>query len=334
MRRMMGQPFISFIIPARNEEKMIGACLDAIGQLACEPGLWECILVDNGSTDATAEIGRAKGARVLVVPNATISALRNLGAKEARGEFLGFIDADCVIDKDWLKNALASFCDAKIACVGCQPGIPEQRSWVQETWALQNRRTAPVEDVGWLPSMNILVRKSAFAEVGGFNETLTTCEDVDFCYRLKKNKYRIVSDLSVKSVHYGEAKTIPDFFRKERWRGQSNLQGLLSHGFYWREIPSVVLPLFYLIIFTSLSVALIYVLKGSYLPLVVNLCLVLLPPLVMSMRTSLKVGCRIHFAPLTFLYLVYFLARAAAIISVTVPEWGKAIPSLGGGRKL
>lgn len=319
VRDKITEPLVSFIIPARNEEKMIGACLGAIDKLACERRLWECILVDNGSADATAEIASASGARVFVVPDVTISALRNLGAREAKGELLGFIDADCVIDKDWLKNALACFRDSNIGCVGCHPGIPEERSWVQETWALQNQRKARVEDVDWLPSMNILVRKNAFVELGGFNESLRTCEDVDFCYRLKTKGYRIVSDLSVRSMHYGEAKTVGDFFKKERWRGQSNVGGLLSHGFYWREVPSVVLPFYYLIFAAFLPVAFIYLLKGSCVPLVIGMASILLPPLLMSVRTSLKAGHFTYFMKLTFLYFVYSLARAAAVIPVKGP---------------
>jgi glycosyltransferase involved in cell wall biosynthesis len=310
------QPLVSFIIPVRNEEKTIGACLDAISDLNCDRRLWECVVVDNGSGDETVKISREKGASVFSLPDVTISALRNFGAKKSRGGFLGFVDADCVIDREWVRNALARFRDPKVACVGSYPSIPEDSSWVQRAWALQNRRTARLEDVDWLPSMNILVRESAFFEVGGFNESLTTCEDVDFCYRLKKRGYRIISDRNIKAIHYGEARTVLGFFKKERWRGQSNLQGLLSHGFYWRELPSLILPLLYLILMICMPVTLMYLINGPSRPLLINVASILLPPAVLSLRTSLRVGDFTHFARLAYLYLVYSIARTAAIIPV------------------
>lgn len=313
-------PLVSFVIPARNEEKAIGVCLDSIINLNCDRGWWECLLVDNGSLDATAEIGKAKGAQVFSLPSVTVSALRNAGARKARGEFLAFIDADCVVDKDWLTNALACLRDSNVACVGSHPGIPEDCSWVQETWALQNRSAEAVEDVDWLPSMNILVRKSAFMEVGGFNDLLTTCEDVDFCYRLKRKGYRIISNRGIKAIHYGEARTLLDFFRKERWRGQSNLRGLLSHGLYWSEIPSVALPLYYLVTLIFFPVALMFFLRGFFLPVVAGVGFLMLPPLLMSFRISRKFGAYKNFPKLALLYLVYSLARAVAIVPGEAPR--------------
>jgi glycosyltransferase involved in cell wall biosynthesis len=313
---MMGQPFISFIIPARNEEEIIGACLDAIGKLNYDRGLYECVLVDNGSVDKTAEIARAKGATVFTAPEVTVSTLRNLGAKKSRGDFLAFIDADCVVDQDWLRRALEHFQDLTVACVGSYPSIPEHCSWVQEAWALQNRtRANSSEEVDWLASMNILVRRNAFVDIGGFNDSLATCEDVDFCYRLRRKKYRIISDQGIKAIHYGEARTVSDFFRKERWRGQSNLQGLLSHGFYWAEIPSLLLPIFYAVILAGLPITMIYFVRGVHIPLLLNAAFILLPSLLMSLRRSRDIHDFLRLFQLAFLYFVYSLARTAAVFS-------------------
>jgi glycosyltransferase involved in cell wall biosynthesis len=317
---MEHQAFVSFIIPAKNEEKMIGACLDAIRNLNYDPDFYEFILVDNDSADNTSTIARAKGAKVFTLPDVTISALRNLGAKNAQGSCLAFIDADCVIDENWLRNALPHFEDPTVGCVGSHPDIPGDHTWVQTTWQLQTQRKRGTKEVDWLPSMNILVRREAFFDCGGFNESLATCEDVDFCYRLKR-KYKVVMNSNIKSIHFGEAKTVGEFFRKERWRSQSNLKGLLSHGFYWREFPSLTLPVFCLFLLLSLPVTILYgILTGFYLPAVVCFGLILVPAALLSLRISLKAGNLACFDKLTFLYLVYLLARVAAMISVTPPE--------------
>ena len=296
---------------------MIGPCLGAINEMDYDSRLFECILVDNGSVDNTAKIGRLKGARVFTVPGATISALRNFGAKEAKGDFLAFIDADCVVDRHWLQNALHHFRDPEVGCVGSYPSIPEKSSWVQKAWMLQTQRKGRIKEVDWLPSMNILVRRNAFEDVGGFNESLITCEDVDFCYRLKKRKNRIISDSTVQSVHFGEAATLWDFFMKERWRGQCNLRGFFSHGFYLQEFPSLALPVFYLVLIVSLPITLAHgIITGFYGPLLIGLGFALSPPLLLSLRTSFKVGNFTCLGKLAFLYLLYSLARTAAIFPV------------------
>jgi glycosyltransferase involved in cell wall biosynthesis len=313
---MTRAPFISFIVPARNEEKMIGRCLDAINNLAYDPACWECIVVDNGSVDDTAKIARLRGAKVSAMPTGTISALRNFGAKQAKGDFLAFVDADCAVDKNWLRNALRHFHDPEVGCVGSHPSIPEKSSWVQRAWSLQTHRKADVEEVHWLPSMNILVRGKAFEDVGGFNESLITCEDVDLGYRLKKRKYKIVSDNTVQSLHFGEAATVREFFMKERWRGQSNLRGFFSHGFYWQELPSLMLPILYLISIVSLPITGIYnlLIEGFYPPFLINLGFLLLPPWLLAIRTSFNIGSFSCLGELAFLYSVYVFARTAAII--------------------
>lgn len=312
---MTDRPFVSFIIPARNEAAGIGACLDAVAGLNYDRESYEWIVVDNGSLDDTLKIAGAKGARTFLSPGGTVAGVRNFGVEKARGDLIAFIDADCVIDRDWLKNALGHLEDPAVACVGSHPEIPKKSTWVQRSWSVQSRGGAAVEEVDWLPSMNILVRKNAFTEVGGFNESLVTCEDVDLCYRLKDRRYRIVSDRAVKSVHYGEAKTPREFFLKERWRGRSNLQGLLAHGIYLRELPSLALPVLYLALIVLLPAAAVYgFLSGASLPLFTILAVLLLLPLVMALRAALRARAGSSVAALSVLYFLYAVARAVALL--------------------
>jgi len=319
-------PSVSFIIPARDEERIIGSCLDAIGKLNYDHGLIECLLMDNGSLDGTANVAQAKGAKVLVLPDVTISKLRNAGAAASKGEFLAFVDADCVVDRDWVRNALRHFRDPNVCCVGSHPQIPERSTWVQKCWSslVQNKKL--VAKVDWLPSMNMLVRKKTFAEIGGFNEALTTCEDVDLCYRMRKKGYRIISDRAVRSVHFGEARTVVEFFNKERWRGQSNLRGLRSHSFYWQELPSLALPIFYLIAMASLPMALVAMFIGHSRPILIAVGLISLPALLIALQTSWKLRSFSGFARLFVLASVYALARAVAILPVKHSRRVKSSP--------
>src|SRR5262245_2867285 len=100
---------ISFVIPAYNEELLLGRTLDAVndaGGALAQP--YEVIVVDDASTDRTAAIARERGARVVPVKHRQIAATRNSGAREAAGEMLIFVDADTVVTRAAVRAAVAA----------------------------------------------------------------------------------------------------------------------------------------------------------------------------------------------------------------------------------
>ncbi len=102
---------LSLVIPAYNEERHLAACLDAVSRQAVMPS--EVIVVDNNSTDRTAEIARSYPfVRVVQEPRQGIVFARNAGFDAARGDIIGRIDADTIIPSDWTKHVLAFFCRA------------------------------------------------------------------------------------------------------------------------------------------------------------------------------------------------------------------------------
>jgi glycosyltransferase involved in cell wall biosynthesis len=92
----------SFIIPALNEEDIIG---EAIKSIKKQKGSFEIIVVDNGSKDKTTKIAKDLGCRVIKEKKKGISPARNRGAKEAKGEYLCFVDADGELASNWLQEA-------------------------------------------------------------------------------------------------------------------------------------------------------------------------------------------------------------------------------------
>jgi len=302
----------SVIIPAKNEEANLPACLRSIFANNYPQGRYEVIVVDNGSDDRTVALAESHGARVARLPHVTISALRNHGAGIARGQVLVFIDADCTVAADWLKQASRYLQRQDVALFGSPPGIPRDSTWVQRTWFLvRGKRGEEVTEVTWLESMNMFVPRRLFLDLGGFNEDLITCEDVDISYRLAEYG-KIISDLRIEATHHGEARTVKEFFRKEKWRGKSNYIGLQVHGLRWAEVPSLVLPLYFLLMPVLACVAWFigdswhYFLAGCMLwqlPIVL-IVLLKLRTLVVSLG---KVG------RLWLLYNVYYGARAIAV---------------------
>jgi len=180
---------------------------------------------------------------------------------------------------------------------------------------LVRQKEKQVQDVDWLESMNLFIRKENFLVFGGFDETLVTCEDVDFSYRVKKHG-RIVSDKGIKAIHLGEASTIKEFIKKEIWRGRSNLKGIFNHGLVLNEIPSLSIPLYFgmlvpLFLFLSIT-------QPTAKWILVFIIIYLLPSLIVLFRVrkkSKKQNTRtIDFLKLLALIQVYFIARTIAVV--------------------
>lgn len=100
---------LSVVIPAYNEAQLIGACLDALARQ--KDDIFEVIVVDNNSTDDTAEVARRHypGARVVRELRQGISAARTRGFNEAKGEIIGRIDADTVVSPGWARAMAEAF---------------------------------------------------------------------------------------------------------------------------------------------------------------------------------------------------------------------------------
>ena len=206
---------ISFVIPVRNEEKNIASCIDSIIE-SCIGYEYEIIVVDNGSTDRTKDILKNYNCLVIDMPDVTVSQLRNTGSLRAKYEFLGFVDADVLISKQWCEVACGYLGrNDDVVCLGGYVDIPCDATWVEKTWHLKQEFRPAIKAVEWVSSMNMVVRKDSFIAIGGFDQDLITCEDVNLCKRLAV-KGKIVYVERLKCVHKGEAKTLKQFFYKER----------------------------------------------------------------------------------------------------------------------
>ena len=317
----MREGTVSFVIPARNAATTLRACLDAV-LAACVPEGWtrEVLLVDNGSTDRTVAIGHERGVLVVEAPDRTVGAVRNAGAREARGDVLAFVDADCVIAPDWLERALPLLDDPVVGAAGAPTHVPEGATWVQRAWALHRHRRRGRQPVGWLPTENLLVQRRAFQSIAGFNETLVTCEDVDFCYRLGE-QYRILSDPAIRSIHLGEAPTLRVFYRKERWRATGNLRGLTTHSFRLAELPSALLPGYHAAAALGSGAGLVYgLVTGRWAPAAAMATLLLAPSALAALRTAIEAGRLGWWPRLLLLYLTYAAARAGAMLGRDAPD--------------
>ena len=232
---------LSFIVPVRNDAVRLRRCLDTIrANVAAAPA--EIIVVDNGSVDDSAAVARDAGARVLVMPEVRVSVLRNAGARAATADLLAFVDADHELAPGWRQAASAIFTDDTVGAAGAQYHAPADGTWVQGMYDGFRRRLSGHQPVGWLPSGNLVVRRSAFESIQGFDESLVTCEDVDFCQRLRAKGWQLLEAEELRSVHHGDPATLGALFRGELWRGQDNFRVSVRAFGGLRDLPSIAFP--------------------------------------------------------------------------------------------
>ena len=172
---------LSIVVPAFNEEKLISSCLESIQTALVANQNFdfesEVIVVDNNSTDRTAELAKMSGARVIFEPVNQISRARNSGAAHATGEWLLFIDADSFPGSKLMEDVFNLI--KKNEVVGCgstvrMEGIPFYGRLLLEVWTWLSVLFS------WAAGSFILSRADAFRDIGGFSEDLYASEEIEF----------------------------------------------------------------------------------------------------------------------------------------------------------
>jgi len=304
-------PIITIVIPVLNGEKYIGSCLESLLKLAEDGTRHEIIVIDNGSTDRTAEI--VKSMNIDFVPNikGTIGRLRNLGANRGHGNILAFIDSDCTASINWLINALSCMEREKAAMVGCFYKNPDDAGWFAATAELiSNNKTGNV--VNYIPAGNMIIKKEVFDTLGGFCETIETNEDVDICQRLRNSGYIIFSDPSIEVTHWGVPRSLSEFLKKERWHAKSSFPIFFRDLAKLKNFKVVSYSIaFALIIVNTIIGILLLLFTGHISYLLVTCGLLLLVMFIMAFRGGLT---RKKLPSLLLYDLLYGVARGTSFI--------------------
>jgi len=176
---------ISFVIPAFNEESMLPRTLTSIkDSLAKVQVDAEIIVVDNNSSDRTGAVAKECGAdKVVFEPVNNIATARNAGAKACAGKALLFVDADTLISKELLEEALDSFRSGKVCGGGARLEFDERMHWPAELSVRLWNALSPFFRVA--AGSFIFSTREAFDAVGGFDQSLYAAEDVSMSMKLK-----------------------------------------------------------------------------------------------------------------------------------------------------
>ena len=215
----MSESSISIVIPTYNGGKRIGTCLTALLREIRDRDA-EILVVDDGSTDDTAEVveGFSK-VRLVRQKNAGPAAARNHGAQEARGELLLFTDDDCEPAPGWLDCMLGPFDDPEV--IGVKGAYrtrqrPLMARFVQAEYEDRYRLMARFRDIDFIDTYSAAFRRARFLEMGGYDtEFPVACaEDIELSYRMSAKgwKMRFVPNAIVYHQH---PDSFPQYVKKK-----------------------------------------------------------------------------------------------------------------------
>ena len=169
---------VAIVVPAWNEAKVITETVAALRDGLAEIGRsGEVVVVDDTSDDSTGALAVAAGARVVRVEKRHIAAVRNAGAAATESEFLVFVDADTVVPSETLRMLLATVEDGA-AIAGPRVEMPGVQSMISRIWTASLLFLLGL--AGVLPGCCLVLRRSAFDAVGGFDEQWFASEEVWF----------------------------------------------------------------------------------------------------------------------------------------------------------
>ena len=195
---------ISVVIPGRNEEDVIGACLDSVVTLLVRKEVGEVIFVDDGSVDLTADVVNRYPVQYIKGSGRGPGATRNLGWRKAVGEYIWFLDADCVAEPGSLARLMAHFTRSDLAGAGGSFTNADPAGFlgkiIYEEISIRHRRMKP--QAGHLASGHVVFRRDILERLGGFNEQFITAEDAELSYRISSHGYRLVFDRDSKVGHH------------------------------------------------------------------------------------------------------------------------------------
>ncbi len=226
-------PMASFIIPVKNEREGVQKCLSSI--LNQTQRNFEVIVVDGGSTDGTVEViesfiegyGSNK-VKLLLEPGRGPGYAKNLGLKVAKGEIIFLIDADDLINGEFLEKCASHFRNPGVVGVITRVKFESRGGFwgrVQDTW----HKLRWTRETTRFP---VVYRRNFLVRIGGFNPDLTVGEDYDLWRRVKKHmkENEFLFPIEKGAVYIvTKENTISDILRHSRWFGLNLINYLKVH---------------------------------------------------------------------------------------------------------
>ena len=216
-------PRISVVVCSYNGARTIQDCLE--GLLRLDYPNYEVIVVDDGSTDATAETARRYPFRVISTENFGLSSARNTGLRAATGEIVAFIDDDAYPTPEWLKYLATTFMTTNHAAVGGPNLSPGNDGFVAHCVSLAPGGPIHVllsdREAEHIPGCNMAIRKSCLEAIDGFDPTFRIAgDDVDVCWRLQECGWTLGFNAAAAVWHH-RRNSVSAYWRQQRGYGKA-----------------------------------------------------------------------------------------------------------------
>lgn len=311
MNAPLEPPYVSVVIPARDEAAHIKACLESVRALDYPASSYEVIVVDNGSLDDTAAVARALGARVLERPGMKIGGVRNAGCRVAAGAILAFTDADCVVPAGWLRTACAALENPSTGAVGGVCTVPENSTWIERCWV-----TPQLEDalpVARLAGSSFVVRRDVFEACLGFDESVVAGEDDKLSDCIVHKGLSLLSLRGCAVVHLGYPKTLMAVLKRQVWHARNSME--IKKGWFDGTFLATNAYLLSLVLFLS-GLPVSRLRPGAMVGFLCMLVITAMHP-VRKVRGTLRLegpaGSLLRFAELYVVYAFYFVGRSVGL---------------------
>jgi len=227
-------PFVSIVLPVFNEERYLESCLKTLRQIEYPKEKYEIITVDNGSIDNSLYIEKQYADQALFLPDVNVGAVRNFGVKHAKGNALVFLDSDCLVPGNWLHQGVGLLFAEEKHVYGGNLNLREDPYWIEKFWLLDNNNdTVSQHD---LLGSCIFIRKDAFLDAGGFDESVTSGEDSALSKRLVDMGYKVIIDGRLGVVHLGNPTTVAEFIKRQIWHSENYVKAItesLKDKMFW-----------------------------------------------------------------------------------------------------
>lgn len=234
-------PFISVILPVRNERAMLPRLIDELLRQNYPSDRFEILVVDGGSSDGTADLVRRRFSdrqvpiKVLKNPRILSSAGRNVGVRAAAGEVIVFIDGHCTIPSpNVLEDTAAILAQTGAGCL-CRPqpllAAPETHTGEVIAQIRTGHLDRNMKSRGFVDPVQggCTYRREVFSRVGLFDENFDGCEDVEFNTRVRKAGIRAYADPRL-AVYYQPRKNVRALFREMVRSGRGQVRLLHKHA--------------------------------------------------------------------------------------------------------
>ncbi|NUQ10859.1 MAG: glycosyltransferase [Gemmatimonadaceae bacterium] len=216
-------PRVSVVVCTHNGSRTLRECLDGISRLRYPD--YEVIVIDDGSRDHSAEIAREFDVRLISTPNQGLSAARNLGAREATGRIVAYIDDDATPDPDWLLYLARTYASGDFVAVGGPNIPPPGDGLIAECVArapggpMHVMLTDRVAE--HIPGCNMSFDRERLLAIGGFDTQFRVAgDDVDVCWRLQERGWQIAFSPSAVVWHH-RRNSVKTYLRQQKGYGRA-----------------------------------------------------------------------------------------------------------------